>query len=426
MVRPTRTALILVAAALVALIASGCSASVKEGSVKVSPSLGSAHVQLETCTYGVEELGGEEPELELCGSVPPELQQTVREEAPDSRIEFLLGFAVPPGTVAPATITAVGKNGSPSYVYNRSAEATTALARAHRQEGDTRPWPPAGSEIVGYASAPLNLFLAEGQWAVDADLGLPSPGGAPFNGNFAVEVADGLQIDLPEEGFEPGRPINCEAEEGSICTVDEGAAIPTSDLKLAPPAAAAAGFPGSKQTLTFPAAFASTATPPPALALSGTSNLAGAVVTPATPTLSGSSASLSVAVPQNAKPGTYSVSLTATSTGGGAVTQAGTLTVQAAKLKFSKLKLNKTKGTGQVSVKLPGAGTLIVSGKGLPKVTKKATKAKTVKVLLKAKGSTAAALATVGKAKLKPKFKFTPSNGAAVSVQRSVVLKLNG
>lgn len=440
MIRRPQIALVLAAAALVALVASGCSATVKSGSVHVAQTagLGPVHVQLETCTFGVDVAKSEaekRPVVEPCIPIEKELKEEAEEEAPAIRLRPLLAFAVPPGTTAPATIAAVGRNGSPSYTYTRSAEVGTAMLRAERQPGDSRPWPPAGTEIVGYSGPPFESIFREYSWTVDAPFGLPpGVGGAPYSGTFTAGVADGLQLSAPEEGFSDNRPVNCEEKvpgeetEGikpTYCTVDEGATIGVSDLKLGT-APATVAFPGAKQIVKFPAAFASTAAPPPALALSGTTTLPGGVVTGATPTLAGTSAGISVAVPKKAKPGKYPVTLTATATGGGAVSQAGTLTVKSAKPKFGKTQLNKAKGTALVAVKLPGAGTLTVSGKGLAKVTKKAKKAQTLKVAIKANGPTAAALATVGKASLKPKFKFKPSNGAAASASRSLVLKLAG
>ncbi len=149
-----------------------------------------------------------------------------------------------------------------------------------------------------------------------------------------------------------------------------------------------------------------------------------AAVDPGTHRAAPATAVVAVAVPKGAKPGAYPVTLTATGPGG-PVGQAGTVKVRSAKPKLGKVKLNRAQGTAQVAVKLPGAGTLTVSGKAFTKVTRKAAKAKTLKVTLKAKGPTAAALATVGKATLKAKFKFKPANGAAATVPRTLVLELS-
>lgn len=92
---------------------------------------------------------------------------------------------------------------------------------------------------------------------------------------------------------------------------------------------------------------------------------------------------------------------------------------------FGKLKRNRAKGTATLEVRVPAAGRLKVTGKGVVMRTQKAAGAKTLKVVLKAKGKKAKALRRSGKVTLKPKFAFTPTGGSAATVTRKVTLRLN-
>ncbi len=419
MVRPTRTALILVVAALAALLASGC-AFVKPGSLRATQpgGIGPVHVHFEACTIGAEEVKMT-PEEKICGPVPDAAREQIEKEDPGTTAETTLAFAIPAGSTAPVAITAVGVGAAPTFTYTRSAEVAAAYARAEREEGDSRPWPPAGSEIVGYVGPPsLDIVAKQYEWSIDTDFGLPP--GAAFAGPFTVEVASGGQLNIPETEFTPGRPIECEGEGPSTCFIQEGTATGVTDLKLAP--ATATAFPGATIAVAFPAALASSAVPPPSLALSAASGLPGSTASPATPAVSGSSATVNVIVPKKAKPGAYPVTVTATAPGGGAVSQGGTLTVVSAKPKPGRIQQLRKQGTVRVAVGVPGAGTLTVSGKGVVKVKRKASTAKRLKMIVKAKGATAAKLAATGRAPVKPKFTFKPANGAAATVPFSLIL----
>jgi hypothetical protein len=402
------------------MIVGGCGFAYKEGSMQASQpkGIGPVRVHLTACSYGFPETPGPEE--------PPACAQNDDDEEDPGQAQRYVAFALPPGTVAPSTITVTGvKGGAPTETFSRSSSAAGGFAAWHPPTEGKPAWPPAGTEIVAYGtSAVRDDITDEFQWSIDAEFTPPTLG-APLT------VTAALAWQGIAEKFPAGRSLNCGSEaessfieQDTICEVADAKTIGTSNLAIAPPAPVSL-LPGGSATLTFPAALTSSATPPPAFGLSAATGLAGATATPATPGLAGSSAAVAVRVPSAAKPGAYPVTLTATATGGGTVSQTGTVTVVAAKLKFGKVKLNKQKGTALVSVTVPSGGTLNVSGKGFTKVTKKAGAAKTLKVNLKAKGSTAAALATVGKAPLETTFKFKPSNGAVFSKPRTVVLKLS-
>ena len=89
------------------------------------------------------------------------------------------------------------------------------------------------------------------------------------------------------------------------------------------------------------------------------------------------------------------------------------------------MKLNKKKGTATLSVQVPGAGTLTLSGKQVVKQTRTRSAATTgtVKLTVKAKGKAKKKLKKKGKAKVKPTVTFAPTGGIAGSQQKSITLK---
>jgi hypothetical protein len=97
---------------------------------------------------------------------------------------------------------------------------------------------------------------------------------------------------------------------------------------------------------------------------------------------------------------------------------------------FGKVKRNKARGTAMLPVTVPGTGNLSLSGKGV--VTQQVAvssgkhravaSARTVKLLVKAKGKAKGKLFSRGKAKVKPVVTFTPTGGPAVAQPRKVKL----
>jgi hypothetical protein len=218
----------------------------------------------------------------------------------------------------------------------------------------------------------------------------------------------------------------------SPTTLEEGQAG-TSDLRIgAPPTASI--FVGGTEALPFSLNFASTAASLPSFNVTAASTLPGAVVTVSSPSFtppavdpgthrSGGSETVTVAVPKNAQPGIYEVTVTATTPQGGAASQVAKFEVKKPKLKIGKVKLNKKNGTAKLSIGVPSAGILTVSGKGIAKVKRSAKGPKTIKVTVKAKGKAKKTLGSTGKAKVKAKIAFKPSNGAAVTKTKSITLK---
>jgi hypothetical protein len=91
--------------------------------------------------------------------------------------------------------------------------------------------------------------------------------------------------------------------------------------------------------------------------------------------------------------------------------------------KIGQLALNKKKGTGDLTVTVPGSGSLNASGKGLKGTSTNATAAGEIKLKLKASGKSKRKLADKGKLKLKLQLAWTPTGGTAATQTDKVTLK---
>jgi len=432
--RLAKPVLALVALAVLAASLSAC-AFYKEGSLQVTQpgGVGPVHVHFALCT---------EPSSEGC-----------KPNEDEGQAQYLAIFAVPQGTVSPASFTAKPVGAGAPIVYSRNDQVAQAYDQAATEfangikEPSDEPfvWPPAGSEGVGYISS---VFTEEKgatrEWAADADFGLPlGVGGGSFGGPFTFEMASGWR---PVSDSAPAdRPVHCfnpfegepDEEQDAFCAPneEEPKKLGTSDLKIGAPAATPV-FVGGKATLAFPFDFASTVSPPPGFTLAATSTLAKAklklsspsffpgTLDPTTHRAPADAPSVTVSVPKNAKPGSYEVTIAATTAQGGTVSQVAKLKVTKPKLKLGGVKLNKAKGTATLAVKVPSAGTLTVAGKGVVKAKKRAKKAKKLKLTVKAKGKSKAQLEELGKAKVKAKLSFKPTSGIAVKKTKAITLFL--
>lgn len=421
--KPRRLLLILAAAGLLVAFASGC-------------------VGYKSDTYSVGQVGGIgalRMHLGLCSAVGT-TTGTSNCAASDrsGEAQSALAFLVPQGSAIPATLSAVPGPGAAPIHYSLNAEFAT-VARGEDDAGQPNQLPP-GTEWVGYLSAPYTEKAGEQlEWTVDADFALPSaPDGGSFAGSFeTIGMVGWRQV----SGSEPAsRPFDCSDVEGgsgvirSGCTYTSEELVPTtlSQLKLGAPKEATA-FVGAKATLAFGLDFATTVAAPPTFALGASSTLPKAKATLAEPSFVAgtpdaathraplATRTVKVAIPTNAKPGVYDVTLTATASTGGVVTQTAKLKVVKPKLGF-KIEPDKAEGTAVVRVKVPSAGKLTVSGKGVLTVKRKPAKAKWVNLTLKPKGAAKNALGQAGRAKVKAKFKFKPAAGSAVTKTKTVTL----
>lgn len=393
----------------------------------------------------------------LCTEPEPNCGPTESE----GTLQYLLGIAVPPGSTPPPTITATSPNGAP-IVFSLNEEVAREIAASSPSveqllaEEKAPPevkqiiggtWPPSGLQGIGYLSAPVQETEGSNlEWSVDAPFGLPvAADGSPFAGPFATGLAFGFRLVTNE--LPANRPVRCvrveseSPESGSaICAGNsQQGQIGTSDLKIGAPAKGSA-FLGGKAKLSFPFNLATTAVPSPSFALSATSTLPKAKFSLSSPTFTPgvpdptthrsptANQTVTVTVPKNAKPGTYEVTLTAKAPQGGLVSQVAKLKVTKQKLSLGGVKLNKKKGTATLSVKIPGAGTLTATGKGIVKAKKSAKslkKPKTLKLTIKAKGKAKKQLAEEGIAKVSAKVTFKPTSGTSVTKTKKITLKMN-
>lgn len=433
--RRSKYLVLLVAVLGLALVLSAC-AFFKEGSLSVSQpgGIGAVQVHFVLCTEPGEAEKAEPP----CNA-----------DKTEGELQYLLGIAVTPGSSAPSTITATPSGGGSPIVFTRNdqvaAQIAAGTAALHKVAAEEEPpeefeaWPPAGLEGIGYLSGVVVETKGPTiEWSVNAEFGLPSAAdGSPFVGPFKTSPALGIRAVGPEASA--GRPPKCISSEElepteAICLPsEEEAQVGTSDLRIAAPPTAPI-YVGGKATLPFGLNFGSTAPTAPGFTLAATSNLPGAAVAlssstftppavdPSTHRSSGSDTA-TLTVPSTAKPGVYEVTLTAKTAQGASVSQVGKIEVTKPKLKVGKAKLNKKNGTAKLSITVPSAGTLTVSGKTIAKVNRSAKGPKTIKVTIKAKGKAKKTLGSTGKAKVKAKIVFKPSNGASVTVTKSITLK---
>jgi hypothetical protein len=108
------------------------------------------------------------------------------------------------------------------------------------------------------------------------------------------------------------------------------------------------------------------------------------------------------------------------------LTMDGPKTVTAAFTSFvpGNVRLNKKKGTAQLTVAVGGPGSLAVSGKKIKQRSKTAAEARNVKVPIVAKGKAVSALKKTGKARVKLTLAFTPPGGLVATLPETVVLRL--
>ncbi len=121
------------------------------------------------------------------------------------------------------------------------------------------------------------------------------------------------------------------------------------------------------------------------------------------------------------KVGSYACQGTATNHAGSTLQTSAPVAV----FKLGKAKANAKKGTATLSVQVPGAGTVTLSGKKVAKQSRKRSPASpgTVKVTIKAKGKAKKTLAKKGKAKVKATVGFAPLGGSAANQTVKVTLK---
>lgn len=413
--RPAQITAVVVIFAALALTLSAC-VTVRPGSLHVSQpgGIGDVNVGLQLCS-------AESGAPSECGA-----------DNHTGDAQVVLAFFTTKGvTNVPDSFTATpgpAPGGSPmTFHRNRDFEAYLSGLG-----GEV----PADMEPIGYLSDVISENENDSfEWTVNLPFGLPAaPDGGSYVGPFKYEVLYGWREVGP--GLSPDRPVECvngTPGESAACTTIPESELGVSDLKIRP-AAESTLFPGATAEIPFNLDFGSNAaTPPNNFALSATTTLPGAGATPSEPSFpvgpldsnkrfSGLRKAV-VVVPAKAKEGTYEVRLNATTPTGGSAAGIALLHVRQVKIGIKK-KLNKAKGTATLTVTVPAAGTLTVSGKGIVKAQRKSTAAKTLKLAVKTKGKTKKRLLANGRVKVTAKVSFTPTGAAPATTSKPLNLKI--
>jgi DNA-binding beta-propeller fold protein YncE len=117
--------------------------------------------------------------------------------------------------------------------------------------------------------------------------------------------------------------------------------------------------------------------------------------------------------------GNYRCRVTATNGAGSSSQATGSIAIY----KTAKAKPNRKKGSARLTVVLPGEkGTLRLAGGGLVPRTRQA--AGRTKVLIRARGKKARALARSGMARVIARLTYTPPDGPAATLRRRITLRL--
>ena len=196
----------------------------------------------------------------------------------------MLGIAIPKGASAPQTLRAESLNNGAAISYARNEEVTQAINEVSQKQNG-QPWPPPGSDAVGYLSGVFNEEPGTlREWAINADFGLPDTA-SPFTGPFKVSVIVGWR--RVDGTHSADRTVNCYEPAGmsdayAICSPGEEKELGTSDLRIASHQPITRVFVGGRVLVPFDFDFASTATTQPTFSFSPSSTLPGAILTPVT------------------------------------------------------------------------------------------------------------------------------------------------
>ena len=112
-------------------------------------------------------------------------------------------------------------------------------------------------------------------------------------------------------------------------------------------------------------------------------------------------------------PGTYQVTVTSTDAAGTPVAAQGTIAIApSSEFTIGGLALNKKKGTGTLTVIVPGPGKLVLSGKAVQKASKRPRSPGKVKLAVKVRGKDSKILRKRGKVRVSLAIAFTPNGGS--------------
>jgi len=416
--RHRKSALVLTAALALALALSSC-ALFKPGSLRLAQpgGIGPVNVHFVLCTKA---------------ETPCEANTT------EGQSQYMLGIAIPKLASAPQTLRAESLSSGAAIAYVRNEEVTQAINEAIQKE-EGRSWPPPGSDAVGYLSGVFNEEPGLREWSVNADFGLPATA-SPFAGPFKTAVMVGWRrIDATHS---PSRTVSCYEPAGmsdatAICAPGEEKELGIADMRIGARQPVTRVFIGGRAQVPFAFEFASTAASQPTFSFSPSSTLPGAILTPVTDgfatgplpadtQLIASAGAVTVQAPNDAQPGTYDVTLTATASGGAASSAVGKLQVVKATLGVGKPSLNRKRGTALLPVAVPDAGILTVKGRGVRSAQRRPQGARTLRIPIKARGKARKRLVRIGAARVLAQLEYMPVPGVPAVVRKAIVLRRAG
>jgi hypothetical protein len=94
-----------------------------------------------------------------------------------------------------------------------------------------------------------------------------------------------------------------------------------------------------------------------------------------------------------------------------------------AKISFGRLTRNTKRGTAVIIVRVPAAGTLVLSGKGLRRVTRSVAHAGRIRLRLRPTSTTGRALRRNGRATVRARFRFSDSVDGSHVVVKAIELR---
>jgi hypothetical protein len=264
--------------------------------------VGAVHVDTAICLDGFGDSSGYTPRTE-CDSAPGTVERG------NSQGQLLVGYLIPSGSTAPATLTTADL---PGTTFSQSQDYADYL---NANQG-TLP----GEVWVGYMSDQITQ-TANQVVSLDAAFSLPAgTDGGPYSGPFATEETVGDRVDglSGTQTLDPARALDC-TEATTECAEDSGMlSVDTRDLSIIAPASTTV-VTGQTATLPFDVAFAGTADPSATFAVQASASNANLTATSTDSSLTPTSDStatenVTVAAAATMAPGTYEVTLTAVGT----------------------------------------------------------------------------------------------------------------
>jgi DNA-binding beta-propeller fold protein YncE len=123
--------------------------------------------------------------------------------------------------------------------------------------------------------------------------------------------------------------------------------------------------------------------------------------------------------------GLYTCRVTAANQAGSSTQTSAAVQVapRPARVKITKVKLNRRRGTATIFVRVSSAGSLRLTGRGLVKRTRSSGGAGTVRLAVKTRGKARKRLLRRGKARVRAKVVFTSQEGTTASTTKAIVLR---